>query len=287
MEVKSNRIADVRSFYKGKLLDLYDDNEADSLLFMLFADFAKLTKSDIILYPDKTISESELLKIHFAVRDLLNNKPVQYILGKAEFYGLTFQVGPDVLIPRPETEELVDIVIRENKDFDNLKILDIGTGSGCIAISLKKNLPSALITAIDVSSTALDYAKKNALINEADIIFKKVNFLNEKEINALPEFDIVISNPPYVRRQEIKFMKKNVYAYEPDKALFVEDDDPLIFYKAIAGFAKEKLIPGGSIYCEINQYLDEETSEIFYGAGFQRVEVIRDVNDNNRILIAR
>ena len=286
MEVKSNKIADIRKFYKRKLLNLYSENEADSLLFMLFFEFANLRKSDVILNPDQTISESELLKIHFAVKDLLNNKPIQYILGKTEFYGLTFQVNTDVLIPRPETEELVERIIKENNSDKNLRILDIGTGSGCIAISLKKHLQAAEITAIDISAGALNIATKNAIENDVDIAFRQIDFLDLFARDKLSDFDVIVSNPPYVRIQEKKQMKKNVLNYEPDLALFVENDDPFIFYEAIAAFAKTHLQPNGRVYCEINQYLGDETVGIFQKAGFKEIVLSEDINDNERILVA-
>ena len=287
MKVKSNKIADIRRFYKQKLLDLYSENEADSLLFMLFSDFANLNKSDVVLYPDKTISEPELLKIDFAVKDLLNNKPIQYILGKTEFYDLTFEVGPDVLIPRPETEELVDLIIKENKPAGKIKILDIGTGSGCIAISLKKHIREAEITAIDISAAALSVAKKNAKNNNVEISFRQIDILDERARDKLSDFDIIVSNPPYVRKLEKEQMKKNVLDYEPDIALFVEDDDPFLFYRAIAAFSRGHLTKNGKVYCEINQYIGEETAAVFIAAGFNEVEIIEDINGNARILLAK
>jgi release factor glutamine methyltransferase len=213
VKVKSNKIADIRKFYKQKLLSLYSENEADSLLFMLFSDFANLNKPDVVLYPEKTVSESELLKIHFAVKDLLNNKPVQYILGYTEFYDLKFEVNTDVLIPRPETEELVDLVIKENISKQGIDILDIGTGSGCIAISIKKHIPGAKVTAIDISAGALNVAKRNAEKNNLETDFRQINFLDERSREKLSEFDIIVSNPPYVRKLEKERMKKNVLDY--------------------------------------------------------------------------
>ncbi len=286
MEVKSNKIADIRKFYKQKLLNLYSENEADSLLFMLFFEFTYLRKSDVILNPDQTISESELLKIHFAVKDLLNNKPIQYILGKTEFYGLTFKVNTDVLIPRPETEELVERIIKENNTDNNLRILDIGTGSGCIAISLKKYLPAAEITAIDISAGALNIATKNAIENDVEITFRQIDFLDFFARDKLPDFDIIVSNPPYVRILEKEQIKKNVLDFEPDMALFVENDNPFIFYNAIAAFAKNHLQAKGKVYCEINQYLGEETADVFQKAGFKEIVLAEDINGNERILVA-
>ncbi len=255
-------------------------------MFMLFSDFANLNKPDVVLYPEKTVSESELLKIHFAVKDLLNNKPVQYILGYTEFYDLKFEVNTDVLIPRPETEELVDLVIKENISKQGIDILDIGTGSGCIAISIKKHIPGAKVTAIDISAGALNVAKRNAEKNNLETDFRQIDFLDERSREKLSEFDIIVSNPPYVRKLEKERMKKNVLDYEPDIALFIDDDDPFVFYNAIAEFAKYHLKENGKVYCEINQYLGEDTADIFIAAGFNEVEVIDDINGNARILKA-
>ncbi len=285
MKVKSNKIADIRRFYKQKLLDLYSENEADSLLFMLFSDFVNLSKSDVVLNPGKIVSEQELLKIEFAVKDLLNNKPIQYILGKAEFYDMTFEVSPDVLIPRPETEELVDLILKENTVSSEIAILDVGTGSGCIAISLKKYLQNSAVTAIDISPGALDVAGKNAQLNNVIINFRQIDFLDNNQRKKLPEFDIIVSNPPYVRRSEKKQMKRNVLDYEPDAALFVDDEDPLRFYVAIAEFAKEHLKMNGKIYCEINQYLGDKTTKAFTDRGFEKVNIIEDINGNERFLV--
>lgn len=285
MKVKSNKIADIRRFYKQKLLDLYSENEADSLLFMLFSDFVNLSKSDVVLNPGKIVSEQELLKIEFAVKDLLNNKPIQYILGKAEFYDMTFEVSPDVLIPRPETEELVDLILKENTVSSEIAILDVGTGSGCIAISLKKHLQNSAVTAIDISPGALDVAGKNAQLNNVIINFRQIDFLDNNQRKKLPEFDIIVSNPPYVRRSEKKQMKRNVLDYEPDAALFVDDEDPLRFYVAIAEFAKEHLKMNGKIYCEINQYLGDKTTKAFTDRGFEKVNIIEDINGNERFLV--
>ena len=286
MEVRSNKIGDIRSYYKLELINYYDEREADTMLFMIIEEYAKLTKTDVLINPEKAVSESDLLQIRFAIKDLKNYKPIQYILGKTEFYGLPIIVNPDVLIPRPETEELVELIIKENKNSNNISILDIGAGSGCIAIVLKKNLNSADVFAIDVSGNAMDVARINSEINETDIIFKQFDILQNDRITAFPEFDIIVSNPPYVRKSEKKQMRKNVLDYEPDKALFVDDAEPLLFYKAITNFAKTYLKSDGKIYCEINQYLGDETSVLFYNEGFRQVDIFKDINGNDRVLRA-
>lgn len=285
MEVISNKIGDIRSFYKRKLFKDYDEREADIFLYMLLDEFCGLTKAEIFLDKERLVNESQLLKVHFGVKDLLNHKPIQYILGKAEFYGLPFIVNPDVLIPRPETEELVDWIIKENLDRKEISIMEIGTGSGCIAITLKKNIPDLAVDAVDLSISALAVAKKNAVVNNVEVNFKQLDILDSKSRTSLKNYDIIVSNPPYVRNSEKKAMKKNVLDYEPATALFVDDSDPLLFYKAIANFAKLYLRNKGCVYCEINQYLAKETAQIFTDAGF-KIIIKTDLNGNDRMLKA-
>jgi release factor glutamine methyltransferase len=214
----------------------------------------------------------------------LKDKPIQYILGHTEFYGLPFRVNSWVLIPRPETEELVDVVIREKKDRSSISLIDLGTGSGNIAVSLKKHLPFAEIHAADVSTFALEVARSNAEQNGVEIHFSRLDLLDPAGWGSLPDFDLIVSNPPYVRTKEKKMMKRNVLDYEPGLALFVPDDDPLIYYRGILNFAEQCLKPGGSIYCEINQYLPDEVQALFRDSGFNDCNVLKDMNGNARIL---
>ncbi len=281
MEIRSNKIGDIRGQYKRELINFYNEKEADVFIFTLFQEFASITKADLIVNPEKTISESKLLKIHFAVKELKNYKPIQYITCKAEFYGMSFSVTPDVLIPRPETEELIEWVIKENKSGKGLKILDIGTGSGCIAIVLKKYMPAMEVYGIDVSAQALQIAQINADMNNADVIFKEVDIFNS---GNLPDFDIIVSNPPYVRKSERKQMQRNVLDYEPERALFVEDKNALIFYNAIADFARTHLKENGKLYCEINQYLAKETKNLFQHNGFRNIRLNKDMKRNFRMI---
>jgi release factor glutamine methyltransferase len=284
MEVRSNRIGDIRSHYRRKLCEAFEEREADNMLFMVMMEFTGLSKAGILMNHEQAVSESELLKIHFAVKDLLKNKPVQYVLGKTEFYGLPFIVNSKVLIPRPETEELVALVIDEVKPENNLRILDIGTGSGCIAIALKENFPKAQIIAIDVSSFALEVARENAKRNSVEIDFRVCDFLNKDSWNTLGIFDVVISNPPYVRHLEKVQMKSNVLDYEPEIALFVENGNPLLFYAQIAEFGKKHLHKDGRIFCEINQYLHKETVNLFEQYTYKDVQVLKDIFGNFRIV---
>jgi release factor glutamine methyltransferase len=287
MEVRSNKISDIRNHYRLKLLDNYEEREADVLLFMLIEEYAAISKARVISEPDQTISESELLKIHFAVKELINHKPIQYILGKSVFFGVPIIVNPEVLIPRQETEELVDLIIKENHQKKDLRILEIGTGSGCIAIAILKYLPDAEMITIDISQGAIQTAQVNARLNSVNIHFLCLDFLNEKTWNLLGNFDIIVSNPPYIRLSERVLMKKNVLDFEPEEALFVEDDNPLIFYNAIARFGLQSLKRPGVIYCEINQYLGEDVVGLFRKKGFSDVELIRDLNGNDRIIKAQ
>jgi len=284
MKVPSNRIGDIRSYYAQQLFKFYDERETETFIFMLLEDYAGVSKSEIIINPELTINESELLNIHFAVKDLINYKPIQYILGKTEFYGIPILVNSSVLIPRPETEELVEWVIKHTKKDQESVMLDIGTGSGCIAIALKKSLSNAIIHAIDYSPNALEIANRNAMMNLAEISFCQVDFLEKKAWKNLGQYDIIVSNPPYVRNMEKMEMKNNVLNYEPESALYVNDDNALIFYKHIAEFGLEHLKINGSFYCEINQYLGEDTVKLFERYGFTDIQLKKDFKGNDRFI---
>jgi release factor glutamine methyltransferase len=225
--------------------------------------------------------------------ELKNQRPIQYILGETTFYGLSFLVNENTLIPRPETEELVELIIEStNYELRNtkLKVLDIGTGSGCIAISLAKHLPTSEVYAIDVSEEALVTAKKNAELNKVAIDFISTNILDVVTLSAVAgldkQFDIIVSNPPYVRNLEKSEIKPNVLEYEPHLALFVDDIDPLLFYRKIAELAIKNLNPNGKLYFEINQYLGKETIKLLEDFGFRNVELKKDIYGNDRMLRA-
>lgn len=214
---------------------------------------------------------------------LVNNEPVQYILGQADFYGLKFKVTPDVLIPRPETEELVYWVL-ESIQKSNLKLVDIGTGSGCIPITLKKKLPNAEVLGLDVSQAALKIAQANAVLNQVDVTFQAVDILKEKGWQALPYFDVIISNPPYIPYEEIGLMPKQVTDFEPNLALFVDDKAPLIFYQKIAQFAQQKLTPNGQLFFECNEFNAKEVVLILKQLGFSKVELAKDMEGKERMV---
>ncbi|MDY6436989.1 MAG: peptide chain release factor N(5)-glutamine methyltransferase, partial [Bacteroidales bacterium] len=238
MKTPSNSVRDCRKYYAGELEKLYGSDEANALIMILLEHYFGIDKVKIALNPELRLSESELLTLHFAVKELLKNKPVQYVTGETEFCGMRFSVNENVLIPRPETEEMVKMITnsvdtRRATSIPN-SILDIGTGSGCIAISLAKLLKNSLVTAVDVSEKALEVANKNAEANSTPVTFIKDDILNPQNPDLLNgQFDIIVSNPPYVCESEKSEMRANVLDYEPSTALFVSDHDPLVFYRKI------------------------------------------------------
>ncbi len=286
MRIASNKLIDIIHFFYSELIALYTKDEIEVFIKYCLEDFAGILPHHLNSQKTITVSESELLKLNTAVKDLKKQKPIQYILGNAHFYGLKFQVDERVLIPRPETEELVDLILKDHPLIDSkLNVIDIGTGSGCIPISIKKNKSDWTLSALDISSDALGVASKNAVINHVAINFVQADILNEKIIAHFnTKFDIIISNPPYIKISEKVDMFANVLEYEPHLALFVDNDDPLLFYKAILKFAKKMLHPTGKVYFEINEALGPETMELMLTYGFKNVELIKDINNKNRIL---
>jgi release factor glutamine methyltransferase len=266
-------------------MEHYDEREAENLLFMLFEAYTGIKKSAIFLNPETTVNESELLKIHFAIKELINHRPIQYILGETEFYNLKIKVNPDVLIPRPETEELVDIILKEADSIKVNSILDIGTGSGCIPIVLKKYLPNSKVSALEISSKAIETAKQNAEIQNVKIQFQLMNFLDRKQWNNLGTFDLIVSNPPYVSMLEKDKMGKNVLDYEPETALYVSNDDPIIFYRAISEFAVDHLSANGSMFCELNPLAALKVKDLFGNLQFRNLEIRKDLSGRDRFLI--
>ncbi|MBW3467435.1 peptide chain release factor N(5)-glutamine methyltransferase [Arthrospiribacter ruber] len=264
-----------------KLSPLYGKNEAESLTFWLLEDFLQLGRKEI-LNNQELDSIPEALEL--ALKEILSGKPIQYITGKAPFYGREFWVSPAVLIPRNETEELVHLIIKENKK-PSLRILDIGTGSGCIPITLSLEILGAKVYAVDISEEALQIADKNAQSLEANVTFSKLDILNDDI--PYPDLDIVVSNPPYVRHSEKKQMHKNVLEHEPHLALFVYDEDPLLFYRLIAEKSKRVLKPGGRLYFEINEAFGKELKSLVESKGYFDVNIHADLNGRDRILSAR
>jgi release factor glutamine methyltransferase len=262
-----------------RLQQLYGEREANTILRILQEDGPGL----LGLKPDEFEGSPGFREM---ARRLEAGDPLQYVLGQADFFGMKFKVGPAVLIPRQETEELVYIVWEEHKKETPQRILDVGTGSGCIAISLKKKMPEAEIWAVDVSSEALTMARLNALKHEADILFREMDFLDPLQWEAFPVFDVIVSNPPYIPSNQKDKVGTNVLRNEPETALFVPDTDALLFYKTIVKFALVSLRPGGKLYLEINEFLGEKTKELFLKNGFGKVRILQDISAKDRILAA-
>jgi release factor glutamine methyltransferase len=239
-----------------------------------------LRKTDIVNEKDK----AEVLSI---LQDLKKHRPIQYILNRADFYGEVFQVNESVLIPRQETEELVDLIIKNHKSSQNLKIIDIGTGSGCIPITLSKHLNNALVTTIDISKEAIKTAQENAKNLKTQIQFINADIFEWEYIFSDQHYNIIVSNPPYITPGEKQHMNQNVLAYEPELALFIEESAPLIFYDVISSFALKHLAPNGDLYFEINQYLGAEMKELMEKKGFEQVKLIKDINGADRIIHAK
>jgi release factor glutamine methyltransferase len=273
---------------KKELSSIYPNQEIEGFIKIIFNELINYSSIDLHLYQETKLEEKLIQKIESIISRLKNFEPIQYILGTTEFYGLKFYLTKDVLIPRPETEELVDWIISENKipDEKKINILDIGCGSGCIAITLKELLKNSNVNAIDISLPAIEVAKRNAKLNEVDVNFLIVDILisSDVKIDCLNNLDVIVSNPPYVRECEKKYMMPNVLKYEPFSALFVPDLDPLVFYNAIAEFSKRHLNKNGRIYCEINENLSMETADIFKNMGFQNVMIKKDINGKDRMI---
>lgn len=288
MQIASNKIKDIIRHYKSELEGIYDLSEIETFIAFCFEKYLKIKRAQLQLKLEQTVSESELLKFNFAIKELKKEKPIQYILSEADFYGMKFYVNENVLIPRPETEELVKLIVDDYLEFygsKNVDILDIGIGSGCIAIALKKNILNSTVTGIDISEKALDIAKRNSQTNKTDVSFVLMDILSNKK-NQISEkkFDIIVSNPPYIALSESFKMRKNVLEYEPHLALFVEDTNPLIFYDAIAQFAQINLKNNGKIYFEINEVYGHECKLLLEEKGFKNVMLVKDISNKNRIL---
>jgi release factor glutamine methyltransferase len=274
-----------RDHFIQELTPLNDVGEAESFFYLILEAKHQLQRVDLALQPDLAFSESEL-KIWSSILEQLKKEiPIQYILGVTHFYGLEFEVNSAVLIPRPETEELVDWIVQKLKiknQISKIKILDIGTGSGCIAITLAKNLPNAQVFALDVSEQALATAKTNAEKNQVQLSFIHQSILETEDLGQ--QFDVIVSNPPYVRELEKLEIKKNVLENEPHLALFVEDNDALIFYRKIAQLAQKNLNSEGQLYFEINQYLGQEMLDLLRKMGFKNCELRKDIYGNDRMI---
>jgi release factor glutamine methyltransferase len=269
---------------KSALEGLYPETEIRSFSYLIIEKLTGLTRTEIIVNKNTFFSDEQRYIIECFIGKLKNFIPIQYILGETEFFGLIFNVNASVLIPRPETEELVDWVLSENDRNASLQLLDIGTGSGCIAIILKHEFKAATVVAFDISEAALKTAQSNAKRNKLHVNFQKVDILNVGEIDQ--KWDIMVSNPPYVLENEKQKMHPNVLNYEPHLALFVPDNDPLLFYRRIAQFARKQLKSEGKLYLEINREFGSATVDLLTELGFSNVELRKDISGNNRMIRA-
>jgi release factor glutamine methyltransferase len=280
--ISDNSIKAMMEYLENKLHIIYDERESRNIVFRLFEHYLNLPKAEVILRKQERISESEMLQLHFALKRLLQHEPLQYIIGYEYFRSLKFEVNSSVLIPRPETEELVQVILNDHPSSTSfLNLLDIGTGSGCIPISIKKERPNWNVSALDVSSEAIETAKRNAQSNECEVNFFIQDILEEK--TGLDQVKIIVSNPPYIPHKDRSAMRENVLQYEPHLALFVEDNEPLLFYKKIISKAMiSNTLP--MIYFEIHENLKEELADYLDSMGIKHYEFIKDLQEKYRIL---
>ncbi len=284
METVKNVFFAFREGLKG----LYDPNEAESITLLALNEITGFSKAKLKAFPEERLNPDQSKHLIGILSRLTTGEPIQYIIGHTEFYGLSFKVNPSVLIPRPETEELVEWVIASvgSEQFAVGSILDIGTGSGCIAISLKKHLPGFKVSAIDISEAALETAQVNSKLNGVDVNFIKSDILSPEKPFAfhLAPFTLIISNPPYVTLHDKTQMHQNVTDFEPHTALFVPENDPLIFYKAIADFAVKNLTENGLLFFEINESYGKEIVELLTANGFKNIELRKDMSGRERMI---
>jgi len=297
-------IKDVFLSFHQSLQAVYDSRETEAIALLVLEEITGMSRAKIKAFPENDVPAEAIEKLQYILDELKTGKPVQYILGSTGFYGLTFLVNPAVLIPRPETEELVEWVLSglksEVESRKPLSILDIGTGSGCIAISLKKNLPHAQVSAVDISADALHTAKQNAVINDVDVEFILADILEvgksvSTEDGLLPStfniqnstFDIIISNPPYVTLEDKTLMHQNVTGFEPHTALFVPEHDPLIFYNSIADFSLVFIKKNGYLLFEINENFGEKTIALLQKKGYKNVKLRKDMSGRDRMIMAQ
>jgi len=279
------KLKEIKSKFNDDLHGLYPGLEIDSFFKLLSEAYLNLSPVETVLQADMEIEPAIHEKFAEAVDRLKVYEPIQYITGETEFFGLPLKVTPETLIPRPETEELVKLTLQEvakAETTEKLRILDIGTGAGCIAIALAKNLPDAEISAMDVSEEALKVAEENAALNNVDVNFFQGDILT---MESLPEkYHFIVSNPPYVRLSEKRMMDANVVDYEPELAIFVTDEDPLLFYRKIAQLAKLQLTENGKLFFEINEYLGEDLLAVIIPEDFDNINLIKDIYGKNRML---
>jgi release factor glutamine methyltransferase len=275
-------MTDIIAYITHALHSLYSPRELQSLTVIICKDLLGLDETDIYLRKDIKLSDNEQHVLERIVDRLKRYEPIQYIRGTAHFYGSVFHVAPGVLIPRPETEELVDLILKENSG--KIRVLDVGTGSGCIAVSLAKHLPAGRVDAWDISPEALSVASRNAGEQNVDVRFSQVDVFGVEP--GKDRYDVIVGNPPYIKEEEKETMHRNVLDWEPALALFVPDDDPLCFYRRIAQLGTEMLVPDGKLYVEINRAYGPETVELLKALNYREVRLIKDLVGNNRIITA-
>jgi len=280
-------LQDFELLFQHELQELYDEDEIKAIFLVVVAEKFGLNRTNYQLRKTDIVNEADKAEVLSILQDLKKHRPIQYILNKADFYGEVFQVNESVLIPRQETEELVDLIIKNHKSSQNLKIIDIGTGSGCIPITLSKHLNNALVTTIDISKEAIKTAQENANNLKTQVQFINADIFEWEYIFSDQHYNIIVSNPPYITPGEKQHMNQNVLAYEPELALFIEESAPLIFYDVISSFALKHLAPNGDLYFEINQYLGPEMKELMVKKGFEQVKLIKDINGADRIIHAK
>ncbi|WCT10108.1 peptide chain release factor N(5)-glutamine methyltransferase [Mucilaginibacter jinjuensis] len=276
-------VQDAFNTFKQMLVPLYDVQEADAITTLVLSELTGYSKAKLKAFPETELTDEQSEKLSTILNQLQTGEPLQYILGHTEFYGLKFEVNPNVLIPRPETEELVGWII-ESSELPPINILDIGTGSGCIAITLKHELKQATVSAIDISIGALETAKRNAANNQVEVNFIHADILAHENIKLDKKLDVIVSNPPYVTETDKRQMHTNVTDFEPHTALFVPEEDPLLFYNAIADFATKNLNDNGLLFFEINESYGEETIEMLNNKSFINIELRKDMSGRDRMI---
>lgn len=280
-------LKDFELLFQQELTSIYDKDEVKALFLFTVEEMFGLKRGTYPLKKEDIVTEKDAERFDEILRKLKKNKPIQYIFNKATFYGESFEVNESVLIPRPETEELVDLILKQHSAQAGLHIMDIGTGSGCIPIILSKYLPGAQVTSMDISKEAIATARKNAGQLNAPVQFINADIFEWDYIFSEQQYDIIVSNPPYITPQEKASMQQNVLAFEPELALFIEDSAPLIFYDVISTFALKHLAPQGDLYFEINQYLGPQTKELIEKKGFRPVKLLKDINGADRMIHAK
>ncbi len=290
MNPLSNKIRNIKDFIKNEIKDLYPENESEAISTIILENSFGISKKDIILSPDTRISESEIVNVIKIVKRLKNHEPVQYITGVTDFLDLKLKVKPPVLIPRPETEELVLWIEKElrEKKLTEGNLLDFGSGSGCIALAIKKLLPGLSVCGLDKNHEAIELSKENASNNniEAEFFERDIFSLTEKDDLIKKDWDVWVSNPPYVRISEKSNIRNNVLTHEPHEALFVNDDEPLIFYEKISELAKKILKPKSLVFFEINEALGMHIKQLLKNKNFSNIEIKKDINDKDRFVKA-